>query len=596
MAFQDYIERLQGFVARRGAIVDGIERLLNCQKKPEYWQDFALLTREFILCFEAPRAGEVPLRIELERAHWADGFTPRNQPGNALVDPVEQTLRAIHMWRVTRWPGQNGRMHFAQTLFNLEIVRKLTLLGMRLWDDENGRHDDCHRDADDTRDAGVPARLAQMQALLDALWREAPHDQPRLVRDVRWLFPVAMSPTTDSLAGYFTIAERIASTFTEADRTETQKAWVVTGAGHLRSQLRDLVKRRGVSLDDHELVLLTRVSNALDVALLTEGLVTLLQAYKRALEMNDEPQRAALAAAICQGLSPDPELFIERIDLLAPYTMIEHLFITSGEAGSAAYTPAGLRHRALLAQYADLMPRLAESLLADCARSAPHPDAWSPYGALYGFASNLLELIAFRTLARDALPEFGIEDVFTDGDVRKREWAEGWRRLPHIRPEIAQQFAFPQEFAEAIHARLVAALQRRAGGIAAPARGRLLVGMDDASDDVGASMDGSAEAAAKGAAEAAAAAAPVTDLPSRYVVSSDPQWIAAGNAVAKDETDLLHCRNEGEYLVSFASGSGWTAVTKDLLSDVIGHGRGARIVTLPATPAAILRLMLAAPR
>lgn len=569
VAFQDYIARLQGFLARRGAIVDGIERLLNCQKKPEYWQDFALLTREFILCFESAHAGQVPLRIALEHAHWADGFTPRSQPGNALVDPVEQTLRAIHMWRVTRWPGQNGRMHFAQTLFNLEIVRKLTLLGMRLWDSDvpgNEEGDDVNEKHDG--ETGVPARLAMLQSLLDALWREAPADQPRLVRDVRWLFPVAMSPTTDSLAGYFTIAERIASTFTEADRTETQKAWVVTGAGHLRSQLRDLVKRRGVGLDDHELVLLTRVSNALDVALLTEGLVTLLQAYERALQANDEPQRSALAAAICQGLSPDPELFIERIDLLGPYTMIEHLFVTSDAAGNAAYTPAGLRHRSLLAQYADLMPRLVAPLLADCARSAPYPDAWSPYGALYGFASNLLELIAFRTLARDALPEFGIEDVFTDGDARKREWAEGWRRLPHIRPEIAQQFAFPQEFAEAIHARLVTALQRRASGISAPARGRLLIGMDDA--------------------EAA--------VPPRYIVSSDPQQVAAGIATAKDEADLLHCRNEGEYLVSFANGSGWTAVTKDLLSDVIGTGRDATIVSLPAAPAAILRLMLSAPR
>ena len=274
--------------------------------------------------------------------------------------------------------------------------------------------------------------------------------------------------------------------------------------------------------------------------------------------------------------------------------MIEHLFITSGGAGSAAYTPAGLRHRSLLAQYADLMPRLAAPLLADCARSAPHPDAWSPYGALYGFASNLLELIAFRTLARDALPQFGIEDVFTDGDARKREWAEGWRRLPHIRPEIAQQFAFPQEFAEATHARLVAALQRRASGVAVPARGRLLVGMDDADASVEASIEASvgasAGAAVEGPAEAnaeTAAAGPVSELPPQFVVSSDPQWVAAGSAVAKDEADLLHCRNEGEYLVSFASGSGWTAVTTDLLSDAIGNGRDARIASLPATPAAM---------
>lgn len=564
--FQAYLHRLLAFLPRRATIVDGIERLLNCQKKPECRQDFALLARDFILCFETPAGAQPPLRIALERAHWAAGFTPRAQPGNALVDPVEQALRAIHMWRVTRWPGQNGRVHFAHTLFNLEIVRNVALLGMRLWDR-----------SDDRGDAGVPARLAQLQAVLDALWRDSPSDQPKLVRDVRWLFPVAMSPTTDSLAGYFTIAERIAATFTEADRVETQKAWVVTGAGHLRSQLRDLAKRRGVPLVDHELVLLTRVSNALDVALLTEGLVTLMEAYDRAVQANDEQQRAALASSICQGISPDPDLFVERIDLLCPYTMIEHLFIESASdaEGNAHYTPAGLRHRALLAQYAELMPRLAKPLQEDCARMAPQPDGWSPYGALYGFASNLLELIAFRTLLRDAQPELCMEDVFTAGDARKREWGEGWRRLPHIRPEIAQQFAFPQAFAEAIHARVATALQRRAGGSAEVPSGRLFIGTVDASDGV---------------------AAPVSDLPPRYVVSSDAQVVAAGSAMAKDEADLLHCRNEGEYLVSFATESGWTAVSKDLLTDVIGAGHDAKIAVLPPGPAAILRLMLAAPR
>ncbi|MDY6984490.1 MAG: hypothetical protein SV422_15500, partial [Pseudomonadota bacterium] len=548
------------------AIVDGIERLLNCQKKPEYWQDFALLARDFILCFETPVAAQPPLRIALEQAHAAAGFAPRQQPGNALVDPVEQALRAIHMWRVTRWPGQNGRVHFAHTLFNLEIVRNLALLGMRLWDED---------------DADVPRKLAQLQAALDALWRDSPSDQPKLVRDVRWLFPVAMSPTTDSLAGYFTIAERIASTFTEADHMETQRAWVVTGAGHLRSQLRDLAKRRGVPLDDHALVLLTRVSNALDVALLAEGLVTLMEAYERALRANDERQRAALASAICQGISPDPELFVERIDLLGPYTMIEHLFIESASDadGHARYTPAGLRHRELLARYAALMPRLANALQDDCAQLAPQSDGWSPYGALYGFTSNLLELIAFRTLARDAQPEFGMEDVFTAGDARKRAWAEGWRRLPHIRPEIAQQFAFPQDFTEVIHARVATALQRRVEGSAPPPSGRLVVGTVDALT-----------------LERVEAAAPASELSPRYIVSSDAKFVAAGIAMAKDEADLLHCRNEGEYLVSFAAETGWTAVSKDLLTDVIGAGHDLEIACLPSAPAAILRLMLAAPR
>jgi hypothetical protein len=562
-AFNDSLERLNAFLARRSAITDSIERLLNCQKKPEYW-DFAPLLREFIACFEAP--GTMPLRIELERAHAQAGFQPRAQLGNALVDPVEQALRAIHMWRVTRWPGQNGRVHFAHTLFNLEIVRSLTLLGMRLWDDSSD-------------DAGVPARLAQLQDILDALWRAAPADQPQLVRDVRWLFPVAMSPTTDSIAGYFTIAERIASTFPRADQVETQKAWVVTGAGHLRSQLRDLAKRRDVALDDHELVLLTRVSNALDVALLMEGLVTLMEAYEQALATNDEPARATLAAAICQGLSPDPELFVERIDLLGPYTMIEHLFVTSDTDGNATYTPAGLRHRALLARYGQLMQRLAQALHADCALGAPPAAGWSPYGALYGFASNLLELIAFKTLTREAQPEFSMEDVFSTGDARKREWAEGWRRLPHIRPEVAQQFAYPEAFANAIHARIEAALTRRAAGACQGATGCVYVGTDDAS------LPGKPLEQAPGP----------TPLPQRYVVSSDPGLVASGIATAKDEADLLHCRNEGEFLVSYATDGGWTAVTKDLLTDVIGAGKTARIAPFPAAAEAIFRLMLAPP-
>lgn len=552
-AFHDHLDRLHAFLARRGAIVDAIERLLNCQKKPEYW-DFAVLTREFIACFESSPA-TTPLRVELERAHAAAGFEPRAQPGNALADPVEQALRAIHMWRVTRWPGQNGRVHFANTLFNLEIVRALTLLGMRLWDDND--------------DAGVPARLAQLQAVLDALWRNLPADHVRLVRDVRWLFPVAMSPTTDSLAGYFTIAERIATTFTEADRVETQKAWVVTGAGHLRSQLRDLARRHGVGLDDHDLVLLTRVSNALDVALLMEGLVTLMEAYERVLAANDDTQRAALASAICQGLSPDPELFVERVDLLGPYTMLEHLFVTTDADGNARYTPAGQRHVEVLARYAGLMQRLAAPLHSDCARTAPLEGNWSPYGTLYGFASNLLELLAFRTLARDAMPEFSIEDAFTPGDARKREWAENWRKLPHIRPEIAQQFAYPAAFAEAIHARVAAALERRAAGVAALPPGRLYVGTDDAS-----------------------AAARAVELGPRYVFSSDPELVAAGVATAKDEADLLHCRNEGEYLVSYATRNGWAAVSKDLLTDVIGAGKDARITRFPPAAAAVFRLML----
>lgn len=554
MSYHAQIELLQNFVARRGAIVAAIDQLLNCQKKPlDYQQNFALLSLQLDACFFHGMSGaQAALRDALEQAHWDGGFKPRAQPGNALVDPVEQMLRVFHLWRQTRWPGQNARQRFAQTLFNLYIVRRLTLLVMRLWDEAP---------------AEVPQRLAQAQSVLDNLWQGSPSDQPRLVRDVRWLFPVAMSPTTDSLAGYFSVAERIASTFTEADRVETQRAWVVTGAGHLRSQLHDLAKRRNVGIDDPALVLLTRVSNALDVALLMEGLATLMQAYRHALERGDAAARRTLGCAICQGLSPDPELFVNRLDLLGPYTMLEHLFIEADAAG-ASYTPAGERHLALLASYQQLIARLAPSLLEDCRSHKPAEGEWSPYGALYGFASNLLELTAFKAVQHDAPANFSMEDVFSAGDASKLAWINGWRRLPHVRPEIAAQFEFPRQFAQDIAARVERELQQRVAGAAAPKTGRLFIVQ-----------------------ESSAAGVDVPELAPQYVVSTDQQLVASGRATAKGLEDLLHCRNEGEFLVSYAHAGGWTALTKDLLTEVLGAGHDAKVSGLPASAAHVLKAM-----
>ncbi len=154
------------------------------------------------------------------------------------------------------------------------------------------------------------------------------------VRDARWLFPLAQSPTTDELHGYFEVAERIATTLTEADRLEIHKASVRMAGGHLRSQLRHVATQKGVSLDDHDLTLSTRKSNALDLATLIQGLVPLLAAYEHAAHSGDADQRLDLADAICQGVSPDPELFVNRLDLLGPYSMIEYLFITTSAMGT----------------------------------------------------------------------------------------------------------------------------------------------------------------------------------------------------------------------------------------------------------------------
>jgi hypothetical protein len=561
-SFYAYIELLQAFLVRRDEIVAGIDRLLNCQKKPiEYQQNFALLSQQFTACFLPPGGpgySRLNLMEQLEQAHWASGFKPRETPGNDLFDPVEQMMRGLHMWRETRWPGQKGRVRYAHTLFNLYVLRCLALLCMRVWDDDKG---------------GASGRLSQAQQVLDELWKNSPADQPRLVRHVHWLFPVVMSPTTDSLAGYFQIAQLIAETFAEEDRIETHKAWVQTGAGHLRSQLRHLAVQRQVALDDNGLVLITRMSNALDIALLMQGLVTLLEAYEHCLQSGDEPRRLELAAAISQGISPDPELFINRLDLLGPYSMIEYLFITTDSEGQVVYTAAGRRHLVLLQQYAALIRKLVQPLYEDCQRCAPVQGKYSPYGILYGFSSRLIELMAFKTLERDAATHFSLEDGFTEGDTEKLAWVNGWRNLPHIKPEVLKQFEYPRQFAEDIHTRIEQALHLSvAEPDAKPVAGRLCILSDDVlQTDV--------------------RLAQIPDLPLRYVVSSDSQLVAANRAEAKDQEDLLHCRVEGEFVVSYSTEGGWVGITKDMLTDVLGAGNDAKVGGLPRVAGEVLGLM-----
>ena len=141
MTFQAHLELLQFFLAHRDDIVERIQGLLNAQRKPiEYLQDDSLLSRDFEDCFftlTGLTLSQSRLRGQLEEAHWASGFRPREMPGlhNGLIDPAEIMTRAFYLWRQTRWPGRNGRVRYAQTLFNLYVIRCLELLSMRLWDD-----------------------------------------------------------------------------------------------------------------------------------------------------------------------------------------------------------------------------------------------------------------------------------------------------------------------------------------------------------------------------------------------------------------------------------------------------------------------------
>jgi len=566
--FQAHIELLHFFRTHRDEVVERIQGLLNAQRKPAgYLQDGALLSRDFEDCFftlDGVTASQSHLRGQLEEAHWAGGFRPRPIPGlhNGPADPAELMMRAFYMWRQTRWPGRNGRVRYAHTLFNLYVVRCLELLSMRLWDAGAGSAGD---------------RLAQIQAALDGLWTIKTADQPVLVRDARWLIQTAQSLATDDLGAYFDVAERIAETLPEADRIEIHNAGVRMAAGHLRSQLRFHATKKAVSLDEQSLVLSARDSNALDFALLIQDLVPLLEAYEDAWRRDDSRTRLELADAICQGIAPDPELFLNHVELLGAYSMLEHLFITTDSDGHAVYTHMGRRHVQLLQEYEARIGRVSKPLYDDCRRFRPVAGAYSPYGVLYGFSADLMKHMALKASQPDAVNRFGLEDVFVAGDANsgKLAWVSGWRKLPHLTRDVEKLFDYPQQFAEDIFVRIEDALRRRVS-------------------------DGEANAAAKtgrlfllpaDALQADSKPSQVPDLPGRYIRSSDTQMAAAHNAEPCDEMQLLSDRREGKFVLSYQTSGGWLAVRKSILTEVLGAGHDAKIAGLPPAAVGVLTLM-----
>jgi len=565
--FQAHVELLRLFLTYREDIVESIEAVLNAQRKPiRYLQDRSLLSRHFEDCFfehPAVTASQTRLRGQLEEAHWAGGFRPRQVQDlhNDLIHPAEMMIRGFYCWQQTRWPGRNGRIHYAHTLFNLYVIRCLQFLSMRLWDD--GR---------DEGQSSADGQLAEIQGVLDELWRSSPANQPVIVRDARWLIPLAQSLITDELAPYFEVAQQVRETLQEADVLEIQKAHVRMLGGHLTSQIRHYCTRDGVSINELSVVVRTRTSNALDLALLVQGLVGLLKAYERALQSGDQRMRLDMAGAIYQGISPDPELFLNRVDLLSAYSMIEHVFIQevkqeAGE-GHVVYSPLGQLHVQLLKEYGALIDRLIQSLRDDFPRFRPVDGGCSPYGVIFGLPSHLIEHMALKALQHDAETRFSLEDVFLDdvfGDrdtnAAKLAWVNGWRKLPHIDSEVQRLYEYPQQFAEDVYDRIENELRRRdseAEACDGSKTGRLYI------------VSGDPEIDSKAPA--------IPELPARYFDSSDRAQLLAG-------------RREGHFLVSYETPGGWMALKKDLLTEVLGAGRDARIVGLPLEAAQVLRLM-----
>ncbi len=556
--FGAHLELLHLFLSHRGQIVDAIQEQLNAHRKPaEYRQDGDLLFRLFEDCFFTIASLSVDqqrLRGQLEAAHWADGFKPRDIPGlhNGLIDPAELMVRAFHLWEQTRWPGRGGRVRFAHTLFDVYLVRCLALSSMRVWDEGRG-------------EAGE--RLSQVQAVLDRVWKTSPAGGPVLVRNVRWLIQLAQSPATDDLGAYFQVAERIAGTFSAEDRIQIHAAGVRLTAGHLRSQTYHYSTKKGVALDDTGLLLLTRSSNALDFALLMQDLVPLFDAYGAAVQRGDDRTRLDLADAICQGISPDPELFLNRTALLGAYSMIEHLFVADDQE-RARYTPMGERHVGLWRAYEERLDRITQPLFEDLPRVRPVPGTCSPYGVLYGFSSDLIEHVVLKAAHTDVAAPFSLEDVFVghDASAAKRAWVNGWRQLPHIPLEVQGRFAYPEPFADRIFNRMEDALRARVAGGASRPMGRLVPAL--ASED-----------------------AALPELAARYIRSSDREWVAAGRAESRDEAHILADRREGRALLTYRTPGGWVAVSKDVLTD-LAAGQDVKLTDLPPSVADVLALLL----
>jgi hypothetical protein len=65
--------------------------------------------------------------------------------------------------------------------------------------------------------------------------------------------------------------------------------------------------------------------------------------------------------------------------------------------------------------------------------------------------------------------------------------------------------------------------------------------------------------------------------------------VAERKAEAYNETHLLSERREGKNVVSYKTSGGWVAISKDILTVVLGVGRDAKI-DVPADAAAALTL------
>jgi len=206
----------------------------------------------------------------------------------------------------------------------------------------------------------------------------------------------------------------------------------------------------------------------------------------------------------------------------------------------------GRRHVELVQEYAARIGRVSKPLHDDCRRFRPVAGAYSPYGVLYGFSADLLKHMVLKASQPDAVNRFGLEDVFVAGDVDsgKLPWVNGWRKLPHLTPDVAKQFDYPQQFAEDVFDRIELALRGRVA-----TTGRFFI---------------------------RAAGHPQDDSRAPLI---------------PDKIPLPGGRREGKFVVSYDTPDGWRGISKSILTESLGGGRDVTIVGLPPVAAQVVTLM-----
>jgi hypothetical protein len=568
-SFADHIGLLEHFLAGRQEIVDQIDRrLLNLKGKASRqhtghgsWAD--MLNGCF---FELPTLSRQASRLngQLAAARLADGFEPVAADGYAReLDPADLVLRAHHHWDHSRWPGRNGRIIYAQSLYAVFMMRQLEHLSLRLWDDGDGT---------------AAARLQQVQHLLDLLNAGA---APPRVRDARWLIQTAQSPLTRHLKPYFTFAERVAGSFTDSDRLEIHKAGATLAGGHLRSQLRHRSWQTGWAVDDPQLLAITHLSNSMDMALLVGDLIPLLDAYSAACGRHDNHERLALADAILQGLSADPELLVTRLDLLAPSTVIEDLFVDRSDSGHARYTPMGEAHLERVRQYGTLIARTADLLTHDAPLLDPSRAAYSPLGIVYGFCADIPSNMVLNTLCSPSSTDLSVEDLFvsTERLEQKLTQAQEWQRLPKGDGE-RDAFEHSTDWAGQMFGRLFKALEARAArqtqlNASSNPPARLYVVPRGV--DVDSLRDGALPAGIVSAQE--------------HCLTSDLALGREIGATVLSRNRLATDRAEGRFLASANVDGVWFGVSKAPLTICTSHGQNALIRDVPPAVIEVLRLV-----